>query len=365
MLDGVVSERSRDETQEGIAMPKTMRAAVLRELKTPLRIEEVPLPEPKPGEVLVKVVACGVCHSDVHAVDGDWDPLPNMPLIPGHEATGFVAACGAGVHSIKEGDAVGVPWMWSACLECESCLNGDETICGKGESTGYSMPGGYAEYLTAPAAFVGRLPQKADMIGLAPVLCAGVTVYRGLKRTHARPGQWAAVFGVGGLGHLAVQYAKAMGLRVAAVDIADDKLRLASELGADLVVNAKQADPVRTLKKELAGGPHATLVTTPATSAFDQAIRALRGAGTCSFIGMPAREGNQVPVSIGRLIGLELSLRGSSVGSRLDLAESIRFAADGAVKVKVERQPLSAVNDVFCRMRRGEIVGRVVLDIPA
>jgi propanol-preferring alcohol dehydrogenase len=344
-------------------MPKTMRAAVLRELKTPLKIEEVPVPEPKPGEVLIKVVACGVCHSDVHAIDGDWDPLPELPLIPGHEAAGFVVACGDGVRGIKEGDAVGVPWMRSACLECETCLGGDETICAKGESTGYSMPGGYAEYIAAPAAFVGRLPEKGDMSALAPILCAGVTVYRGLKRTRARPGQWAAVFGVGGLGHLAVQYAKAMGLRVAAVDIADDKLRLASDLGADIIVNAKQADPVRTLKKQLAGGPHATLVTTPAATAFDQAIRALRGAGTCSFIGMPAREGNQVPVSIARLIGLELSLRGSSVGSRLDLAEAIGFAAAGQVKVKVERQPLEAVNAVFERMRRGDIVGRVVLDI--
>jgi propanol-preferring alcohol dehydrogenase len=255
--------------------------------------------------------------------------------------------------------------MWSACLECETCLGGDETICAKGESTGYSMPGGYAEYIVAPAAFVGRLPATADMVGLAPVLCAGVTVYRGLKRTRARPGQWAVVFGVGGLGHLAVQYARAMGLRVAAVDIADDKLRLAASLGADVVVNAMQTDPVRTLKKELGGGPHAALVTTPATAAFDQAIRSLRPAGSCSFIGVPGRDGDQLPVSIGRLIGRELSLRGSSVGSRLDLAEAIRFAADGQVSVKVERQPLAAVNSVFDRMRRGEIVGRVVLDIAA
>ncbi len=346
-------------------MPRTMRAAVLRELKMPLGIEEVPMPEPKAGAVLIKVVACGVCHSDIHAVDGDWDPLPKLPLIPGHEAAGFVAACGAGVRSVKEGDAVGVPWMWSACLECETCLGGDETICAKGESTGYSMPGGYAEYIVAPAAFVGRLPTTADMVGLAPVLCAGVTVYRGLKRTRARPGQWAVVFGVGGLGHLAVQYARAMGLRVAAVDIADDKLRLATSLGADVVVNAKQADPVRTLKKELGGGPHAALVTTPATAAFDQAIRSLRPAGSCSFIGVPGRDGDQLPVSIGRLIGRELSLRGSSVGSRLDLAEAIRFAAGGQVTVKVERQPLDAVNAVFDRMRRGEVVGRVVLDIAA
>ncbi len=170
-------------------MPKTMRAAVLRKLKTPLKIEAVAMPEPGPGEVLIKVAACGVCHSDVHAVDGDWDPLPALPLIPGHEVTGHVAARGAHVQGLKDGDVVGVPWMWSACGACEYCLAGNETICVGGEATGYSKPGGYAEYITAPAAYVGRLPAKADLIGLAPVLCAGVTVYRGLKRTMARPGQ--------------------------------------------------------------------------------------------------------------------------------------------------------------------------------
>jgi propanol-preferring alcohol dehydrogenase len=346
-------------------MPKTMRAAVLRELKTPLKIEAVAMPEPKPGEVLIKVAACGVCHSDVHAVDGDWDPPPGLPLIPGHEVTGHVAARGAYVQGLKDGDVVGVPWMWSACGACEYCLAGNETICVGGESTGYSKPGGYAEYITAPAAYVGRLPAKADLIGLAPVLCAGVTVYRGLKRTMARPGQCVAVFGVGGLGHLAVQYAKAMGLQVAAIDVADDKLRLATALGADLVVNAKKADPVRTLKKELAGGPHAAVVTTPASIAFDQAIRSLRPSGTCSFIGVPGRDGDRLPISIGKVINGELSLRGSNVGSRLDLAEAIRFAVEGHVKVKVERQPLRAINKVFDRMRRGKIVGRVVLDIAA
>jgi propanol-preferring alcohol dehydrogenase len=346
-------------------MSKTMRAAVLRKLKTPLKIEAVAMPEPKPGEVLIKVAACGVCHSDVHAVDGDWDPLPALPLIPGHEVTGHVAACGAHVQGVKEGDVVGVPWMWSACGACEHCLAGNESICAAGESTGYSKPGGYAEYVTAPAAFVGRLPTKADLVGLAPVLCAGVTVYRGLKRTMARPGQCVAVFGVGGLGHLAVQYAKAMGLQVAAVDVADDKLRLASALGAEMVVNAKKTDPVRALKKELAGGPHAAVVTTPASIAFDQAIRSLRSGGTCSFIGVPAQDGDRLPISIARVIGQELSLRGSNVGSRLDLAEAIRFAVEGQVKVKVERQPLRAVNKVFERMRRGKIVGRVVLDIAA
>ncbi len=200
---------------------------------------------------------------------------------------------------------------------------------------------------------------------MAPLLCAGVTVYRGLKRTLARPGQCVAVFGVGGLGHLAVQYAKAMGLQVAAIDVADDKLRLAAALGADMVVNAKKADPVRALTKELAGGAHAAVVTTPARIAFDQAIRSLRPSGACSFIGVPGRQGDQLSISISSVINRELSLRGSNVGSRLDLAEAIRFAVEGQVEVKVERQPLRAINKVFDRMRRGKIVGRVVLDIAA
>lgn len=344
-------------------MPKTMRAAVLRKLRTPLRIESVPVPEPGPGDVLIKVVACGVCHSDVHAVDGDWLPGPNLPLIPGHEVAGYVAARGREVRGVKDGDAVGVPWMYSACLSCDHCLAGDETICGTGQSTGYSVAGGYAEYIVAPAAFVGRLPKKADLVAMAPVLCAGVTVYRGLKRTMARPGQWVAVFGVGGLGHLAVQYAKAMGLSVAAVDIADEKLRLARSCGADVIINAKTADPVEALRKKLGGGPHAAVVTTPANIAFDQAVRSLRGGGTCTFIGVPDRKGDRLSISLGSVINREVSMRGSNVGSRLDLAEAIGFAVDGQVKVKVEKQPLRAVNQVFNRMRRGKVVGRVVLEI--
>jgi len=344
-------------------MAKTMRAAVLRKLRTPLKIEEVPIPTPGPGELLIKVVACGVCHSDIHAVDGDWDPLPALPLIPGHEVAGYVAGRGAGVRSIKEGDPVGVPWMWSACGECGHCLAGEETICASAEATGYSRPGGYAEYVTAPAAYVGRLPAKTDMLAMAPILCAGVTVYRGIKRTNARPGAWLAVFGVGGLGHLAVQYGRAMGLHVAAVDIADDKLRLATELGAKLTVNAKKTDAVAALHRGLAGGAHAAVVTTPAPSAFDQAVRSLRSGGTCSLIGIPDQKGDRLTTSIGALIGRELTLRGSNVGTRLDLAEAIRFAAEGQVKTTVERQPLKAVNKIFDRMRRGKVVGRVVLDI--
>ena len=225
-----------------------MKAAVLRELRTALKIEDLPVPEPGPGEILVKVAACGVCHSDLHAVDGDWNPGPVLPLIPGHEVTGHVAGVGAGVTGFQGGDAVGVPWMWSACGHCESCLAGMETVCKEGEATGYSKPGGYAEYMLARADYVARLPKDSDLVKIAPILCAGVTTYRGIKRSEARPGQWLAVIGIGGLGHVAVQYGKAMGLRVAAVDIDPAKLSLAKALGAEVQIDAREGNPVSALR---------------------------------------------------------------------------------------------------------------------
>src|SRR4051812_17739266 len=242
-----------DRPMAGKTAGKTMKAAVLRKLGQKLKIERLPIPEPGPGEILVKVAACGVCHSDLHAMDGDWSPPPVLPLIPGHEVAGHVAALGDGVSGFRTGEAVGVPWMWSACGRCRFCLAGMETICKSGEATGYTKPGGYAEYMLARADFVAKLPKKADLNAIAPILCAGVTTYRGLKRTNARPGDWVAIIGIGGLGHIAVQYAKAMGLRVAAVDIDPKKLALAKKLGADFLVNAREQDPGVAVQEKLGG----------------------------------------------------------------------------------------------------------------
>jgi propanol-preferring alcohol dehydrogenase len=343
-------------------MAQQMRAAVLRKLRTPLKIEKLPEPEPGPGELLIRIAACGVCHSDLHAIDGDWTPGPVLPLIPGHEVTGHVVALGSGVAGFKPGDAVGVPWMFSACGACEYCLSGQETICRNGRSTGYSMPGGYAELMVAPAAFVGRLPKNADLFALVPILCAGVTTYRGLKRADVRPGQWVTVLGVGGLGHIAIQYAVAMGLRVAAVDVDDAKLRLARRLGAEVAVNATQGDPAAAVRKRT-GGTHGAIVTTASPRAFEQAVGLLRGGGTCVYIGLPGGKKDWIRSSIAALVGTELTVRGSNVGTRADLAEAIAFAANGLVTAKIERQPLGRVNQVLDRMRKGKILGRVVLDL--
>ena len=343
-------------------MKGKMKAAVLHKIGSELKIETLPIPEPGAGEILIKVVACGVCHSDLHAIDGDWTPGPNLPLIPGHEVAGHVAGLGSGVSGFRLGDAVGVPWMFSACGQCEFCLAGMETICKSGEATGYSKPGGYAEYMVAPAAFVGRLPKTANFYELAPILCAGVTTYRGLKRTHARPGQWAAIVGIGGLGHIAVQYARALGLRVAAVDVSPEKLRLAKKLGAEFTVDASKTDPVKAIQEKL-GGVHAAVVTAVATRAFEQAILMLRPAGTVTYIGLPGGKADEIRTSISAITNWELTVRGSNVGTRLDLNEAVDFAVNGLVTAKIQTHPLAAVNKIFDKMRKGQIVGRAVLKI--
>lgn len=341
-------------------MSGTMKAAVLRTIGTPLQIETLPIPSPKRGEVLIKVQACGVCHSDLHAVDGDWTPLPNLPLIPGHEVVGHVADVGEGVTHFKKGERIGVPWLYSACGHCEFCLSGMETICLAAEAAGYSKPGGYAEYMIADAAFCGRIPDGVDAYELAPILCAGVTTYRGLKRTGARPGQWMTVIGIGGLGHIAVQYARAMGMRVAAVDVSDEKLALAKSYGAELLVNAMQADPGAAIKARI-GGSHGAVVTAVSAKAFEQSVSVLRNGGTVSWIGLPGGGQDEVRLSISAIVNGEASVRGSNVGTRHDLQEAIDFAANGLVKAKIEKQPLEAIGDVFARMKKGQISGRVVL----
>lgn len=343
-------------------MQGKMKAAIQRKTGTPLKIETLPIPQPGPGEILIKVTACGVCHSDLHAIDGDWNPGPVLPLIPGHEVAGHVAGIGAGVKGFRLGDAVGVPWMYSACGQCEFCQAGMETICKAAEATGYSKPGGYAEFMLADAAFVARLPKKADLYAIAPILCAGVTTYRGLKRTRVRPGQWMAVVGIGGLGHIAVQYAVAMGMRVAAVDVDDEKLKLAKKLGAEFTVNAKKADPAAAIQEKL-GGTHGAVVTAVATQAFEQAIGMLRPAGTVAYIGLPGGKADQIRASISAITNWELTVTGSNVGTRLDLNEAVAFALNGLVKAKIQKAPLTQINRIMNDMRKGKIVGRMVLDL--
>ncbi|KRP90684.1 MULTISPECIES: alcohol dehydrogenase AdhP [Bradyrhizobium] len=337
----------------------TMKAAIVKQFGKPLVIEDVPVPQPGPGEVLVKVKACGVCHTDLHAASGDWPVKPVPPFIPGHEAAGIVAALGPGVKNLKVGDAVGVAWLHDACMSCEYCETGWETLCEHQHNTGYSVNGGFAEYVIASAAFAAKLPATIDFAAIAPILCAGVTTYKGLKETEAKPGEWVVISGIGGLGHVAIQYAKAMGLKVAAVDIAEDKLELARETGADLAVNALADGAVEKVLTASGGGAHGVLVTAVSTAAFAQALKMVRRKGTVSLVGLPPGE---FPTPIFDVVLKRITVRGSIVGTRRDLDEAIAFAADGKVKAEVTKVPLAAINDVFDRMRAGKIDGRMVLD---
>jgi len=339
-------------------MNTTMKAAVVREFGKPLSIEEVAVPRPGAGQILVKIEACGVCHTDLHAAEGDWPVKPEPPFIPGHEGVGYVVATGAGVGHVREGDRVGIPWLYSACGHCEHCLGGWETLCETQQNTGYSVNGGFAEYALADADYVGLLPRHVGFVEIAPVLCAGVTVYKGLKMTDTRPGDWVVISGIGGLGHMAVQYARAMGLNVAAVDVDDDKLRLAVRLGATVTVNARTSDPATYLKKEI-GGAHGVLVTAVSPKAFEQALGMVRRGGTVALNGLPP---GSFPLDIFGMVLNGVTVRGSIVGTRLDLQESLQFAADGKVAATVGTDRLENINEVFARMRAGTIEGRVVLD---
>jgi len=340
-------------------IPKTMQAAVVEKFGEPLVVREVPVPSPGPGQVLVEIFASGVCHTDLHAADGDWPVKPTLPFTPGHEGAGTVVELGPGVTHLKLGDRVGLAWLHSACGHCNFCLSGWETLCLEQKNSGYSVNGSFAQYALAQADYLGRLPENLSFVDAAPILCAGVTTYKGLKETETRPGEWVVISGVGGLGHVAIQYARAMGLRVAAVDLGPEKMALARKLGAEIAVDAKTQDPAAEIQKQI-GGAQGVLVTAVSTIAFKQAMGMLRRGGTCVLNGLPPGE---FPISIFDVVLNRYTIRGSIVGTRLDLEEALRFAADGKVKATIETQPLESINDVFARLKSGRVNGRIVLDI--
>ncbi len=340
-------------------MALKMQAAVVEHFGKPLVLQEWDIPTPAAGQIVVKTEACGVCHTDLHAAKGDWPLKPKLPFIPGHEGIGIVVAVGAGVTRVKEGDRVGVPWLFSACGHCEYCLKAWETVCAQAQFGGYTMNGGFAEYILADPDYVAHIPAGLSAQQAAPIICAGITTYKGIKEADVRPGEWIAISGAGGLGHLAVQYAKVMGLNVCAIDIDDGKLEHATKLGADLVINAKTSDPAEILKKEIGGGAHGVLVTAPSLGAFKQGVAMTRKLGTCVLVGLPPGE---FPVPLFDVVANCITIRGSFVGTRQDMAEALSFAATGKVKADIELQPLSAINQIFERLEHGEVPSRVVID---
>ncbi len=341
-------------------IPKTMRAAVVEKYSAPLSIREVPVPEPGPDEALVELVASGVCHTDLHAADGDWPVKPKLPFIPGHEGTGIVAALGWGVTHLNEGDRVGLAWLHSACGHCQYCLSGWETLCPQQTNSGYSVNGSFAQYAVAKADYLGVLPDSLSFVDAAPILCAGVTSYKGLREAGLRAGEWVVISGgAGGLGHVAIQYAKAMGLNVAVVELGAEKTTLAKRLGADITIDAITQDPPSEIQKQI-GGAHSVLVTAVSTTAFKQAMGRLRRGGTCVLVGLPPGE---FPVSIFDVVLNRYTIRGSIVGTRMDLQEALMFAAEGKVKSTIEMAPLESINEVFEKLRDGRVQGRIVLGL--
>jgi len=336
-----------------------MKAAVVHELGKPLAIEEVPVPQPREDQILVRLAATGICHTDLHAANGDWPVKPKPPFIPGHEGVGTVVSMGRSVRNVKEGDRVGIPWLHTACGYCAHCRTGWETLCGSQLNSGYSINGSFAEYALADPTYVGRLPGNLEWGPAAPILCAGVTVYKGLKETEVKPGEWVVISGIGGLGHMAVQYARAMGMHVAAVDVHPEKLALAKSLGAEIVLDATSVDVANEMQR-LVDGAHGALVTAVSPKAFEQAFDMLRSRGTMALVGLPP---GKMSLPIFNMVLKRITVRGSIVGTRQDLEEALAFAGTGAVSVHFSWDKLENINAIFARMTDGRIDGRIVVNL--
>jgi alcohol dehydrogenase, propanol-preferring len=339
-----------------------MRAAILREFKKPLTIEEVDRPKPGAGEVLIEMEACGVCHSDLHVADGDWTQLARIvkkPLILGHEIAGRVVEKGPAVRDLEIGDRVGLPWIHWTCGECEFCREGNETLCPKQKITGVTVDGGYAEFVKAPASHALKIPNGLSSVDAAPLFCAGVTVYRALKQAKVMPGQRLGVFGVGGLGHLAIQIARGLGADVTAIDISEEKLNLAKSLGVSATLNAAAADVVKELRK--IGGVHVALVTAAAKAAYEMAFHGLRPTGTLLVVGLPAESICFPPIL---MASSEVRIRASAVGTRQDLREMLAMAEAGKIRCRVGTRSLSEANQALDQLRNGQVSGRIVLVVP-
>jgi propanol-preferring alcohol dehydrogenase len=336
-----------------------MRAAILHEFKTPLKIEGVERPIPGDGEVLIQVEACGVCHSDLHVADGDWTQFARIvkkPLILGHEIAGHVVQSGEGVQDLKVGDRVGVPWLYWSCGDCDFCREGYENLCVKQKITGVTVDGGYAEFVKAPSSHATRIPAGLSSVGAAPLFCAGVTVYRALKKVGILHGRRLGIFGIGGLGHLAVQIGRELGAEVIAIDVSDEKLTLAKSLGASAAFNAANPEAGKELKRQ--GGVHVALVTSASKAAYETAFYALRPTGTLLVVGLPAEQICFPPIM---MAAAEVSIHASAVGTRHDLAEVLALGAEGKLRCQVATRPLAQANEVLEELRHGQISGRIAL----
>jgi alcohol dehydrogenase, propanol-preferring len=346
----------RELRSEPIAITE-MRAAVVHSFTEPLSIDVKPVPVPGNGEIVVKIETCGLCHTDIHAAHGDWPVKPAPPFTPGHEGVGVVTALGLEVTEVEVGDRVALPWLGYACGTCEYCVSGWETLCPNQQMMGYTMDGGMAEYARAFAKYVVKVPEGIDPAEASPLTCAGVTTYKAIKVAGTRSSDLVAVFGIGGLGHLAVQYAAIAGGRVIAVDLSDEKLELARELGAEFTVNAATQDVVAAIQE--LGGADQAISTAVSPKAFEQAYGSLRRGGTLVFVGLPKDNFIRLPIFETVLQGI--TVVGSIVGTRLDLREVFELHAAGKTRVIYEERPLAEINEAIAEVDAGRIPARIVL----
>jgi alcohol dehydrogenase, propanol-preferring len=344
------------DARRALAGVETMRAVVVRGFDLSPAVEEVPKPGASAGEVVVKIEASGLCHTDIHAAHGDWPVKPKLPFTPGHEGVGIVDSLGPGVDNVAVGDRVAIPWLGYACGHCDYCVSGWETLCMSQQNTGYSIDGSFAEYAKAFASHVVRVPESVDPFDAAPLTCAGVTTYKAVKVSGAKAADLVAIWGIGGLGHLAMQYARIAGASVVAVDLFDEKLAVARELGAEFTVNAAEEDPVAAIKK--LGGADAAVVLAVAPKAFEQAFTSLRRGGTMSLVALPAENTMQLPIFETVLNGI--TVVGSIVGTRLDLREVFELHAAGKTRVIREERPLEDIERAMEDVLAGDVPARIV-----
>lgn len=336
-----------------------MKAAVVHGFDRPVQIEEVAIPEPGHGQVLVKVETSGLCHTDIHAARGEWPVKPPLPFVPGHEGVGVVERLGDGVQGLSEGDRVAVPWLGWACGACEMCASGWETLCPNARYTGYTVNGGLAEYVLAEANFAGRVPAGVDPLDAAPLTCAGVTTYKAVKLSGARSSDLVAIVGMGGLGHLALQYAQIAGATAVAVDVIDHKLEMARKLGAAYTVNAAEEDPAAAIQR--LGGADAAVVSAATPKAYEQAFESLRPNGTLVLVGLPADNIMRLPIFETVLKGIKVV--GSLVGTRVDLAETFQLHADRRTHIVRETRELDQINPSMDDVEAGRVEARIVFDL--
>lgn len=333
-----------------------MKAAVVTEFVAPLEVRDVPVPEPGPGQVRVRMEASGLCHTDIHAAHGDWPVKPTPPFVPGHEGIGLVEKLGPGVTDRDLGERVAIAWLGSACGECRYCIGGWETLCENQRNSGYSVDGAFAEYAVVDAAFATPVPDGVSPFEAAPLTCAGVTTYKAIKVARVAPAETVAIFGIGGLGHLALQYARIAGGFVVAVDVVDHKLDLATRLGADHVVNAARENPVEAIRS--LGGADVAVVLAASPPVFHQAFHALRPGGRLVCVALPADGTLELPIFETVLQGI--TVIGSIVGTRNDLADVFALHAAGRTEVVAVERKLDEVNESFTDVLAGQVPARIV-----